>query len=79
MISVSLSMAVLCYVGLLAGGVCTVWFYSAWKVRREERQAFRYRVRCGICGFLYEDRGEEVLSRCPSCGSLNERFNREAL
>jgi rubrerythrin len=36
-------------------------------------------MRCGICGFIYEDHGDEVLSRCPNCDRLNERFNREAL
>lgn len=79
MIRVSLTLLVMIYMGLLVGIVCFIWFYSALKLRREERQAFRYRMRCGICGYVYEDRGEEVLSRCPSCDSLNERFNREAL
>jgi hypothetical protein len=79
MIRVSLTLLIMVYMGLLVGLIGVVWFYSAVKVRREERLAFKYRVRCGICGFIYEDKGEEVLSRCPSCNSLNERFNREAL
>lgn len=79
MIRVSLALLVMIYLGILLGTVFFIWIFSAMKVRREERQAFRNRMRCGICGFIYEDKGEEVLSRCPSCSSLNERYNREAL
>ncbi len=79
MIRISLSLLILIYLMIFLVIVFGIWLYSAWRRRHEEWRMARYRMRCGICGYQYEDRGDEVLSRCPNCQSLNERFNREAL
>jgi hypothetical protein len=79
MIRISLSLLILIYLMTLLTVVFGIWLYSAWRRRRDEWRTARYRMRCGICGFIYEDHGDEVLSRCPNCDRLNERFNREAL
>jgi len=53
-----------------------------WAFLAEERRAGgrlnlprlsgRLRVRCHICGEVYEDVPAGGLSRCPACGSFNE-------
>jgi hypothetical protein len=40
---------------------------------RSERRALRGRLRCALCSFEYQDETDDMLPRCPRCGSLNER------
>jgi len=54
-----------------------LWIFGEWNRRRRERHALRYRLRCAICAFEFEDRTAALLPRCPRCGSLNERFRME--
>ncbi len=79
MIPVTLSQWILLYLVFGLGGVLGIWVYSAWRRRYGEWRMARNRIQCGICGYVYEDEGQEVLSRCTNCQSLNERFNPEAL
>jgi rubrerythrin len=57
---------------------CLAVFFALW-VREERRriqdtrEALRFRLRCAICGFEFEDRGADALPSCPSCGRRNER------
>ena len=74
MIPVKLSTLITIYLFIVLGVIFTAWLWSDWQRRRRERLALRYRLRCGICAFEFEDRSDEVLPRCPRCGSLNERF-----
>lgn len=74
MIRVSLSYLVLIYLLLMLGPVFLAWCYNEWRRGRRERAAFRHILRCGLCGFEFEDRTDDLLARCPHCASLNERF-----
>ena len=47
--------------------------------QRRERAAFRYVLRCTLCGFEFEDKTSAILPRCPRCGSLNERLRLSGL
>ena len=74
MIRVSLSYLVLIYLVLMLGPVLLAWLVNGWRRQRRERAAFRHVLRCGMCGFEFEDKTHELLSRCPRCASLNERY-----
>lgn len=73
MIQMSLSAILIAYVvfGLIL--IATLWLWSAWRRKRRESEALRYRVQCIICAFLFEDKTGDSLLKCPKCGSLNER------
>src|SRR5206468_4759026 len=78
-IRVSLAALVTIYLLVFLAAVFLVWLSSEWNRRRRERKAFRFRLRCVICGFEFEDRTDAMLPRCPRCGSLNERFKFERI
>src|SRR6267154_4183837 len=78
-IRVTLAALVTIYLLVFLAAVFLVWLSSEWNRRRRERKAFRYRLRCVICGFEFEDRTDALLPRCPRCGSLNERFKFERI
>jgi hypothetical protein len=78
-IRVSLSALVTIYLLLFLAAVFLVWLSSEWNRSRRERNAFRHRLRCVICGLEFEDRTDALLPRCPRCGSLNERFKFEGI
>ena len=73
MIRASLTMLVFVYLG----GFLTLIFgnWICWNIGRlrAERRAWRHRIRCGLCAFEFDDESQEILPRCPRCGSLNER------
>jgi ribosomal protein S27E len=54
--------------------VCLLWFHSFWREQRREARRRRIAIQCRICGCNYAipPRAERV-TRCPSCGNLNER------
>jgi rubrerythrin len=78
-IRVSLAALVTIYLLLFLAAVFLLWLSSEWNRRRRERRALRYRLRCVICAFEFEDRTDALLPRCPHCGSLNERFKPEQI
>jgi rubrerythrin len=78
-IRVTLSTLVTVYLLLFLAAVFLLWLSSEWNRRRRERRALRYRLRCVICAFQFEDRTDALLPRCPQCGSLNERFKPEQI
>ena len=73
-IRVSLAAFVTIYLLLFLAAVFLLWIVGEWNRRRREQRALRYRLRCVICAFEFEDRTPTLLPRCPRCGSLNERF-----
>ena len=79
MIRVSLTRLVAIYLLLFLAAVFLLWIFGEWNRRRRERRALRYRLRCAICAFEFEDRTAVALPRCPRCGSLNERFKPEQI
>jgi predicted RNA-binding Zn-ribbon protein involved in translation (DUF1610 family) len=74
MIPVSLKQLVLIYLCIMLGPIFFVWIFNEWRRQKRERTAFRYVLRCTLCGFEFEDKSATILPRCPRCGSLNERF-----
>ena len=78
-IRVSLSALVTIYLLVFLAAVFLLWIVGEWNRRRRERRALRYRLRCVICAFEFEDRTPALLPRCPRCGSLNERFKPEQI
>jgi hypothetical protein len=74
MIPVSLSYLVLIYLVIMLGPIFGAWLFSEWRRQRRERSAFRHVMRCTLCAYEFEDRTSTLLPRCPSCGSLNERY-----
>ena len=74
MIRGSLTLLLLVYLFLFLGVIFTVWLLGEWRRKRREKLALRYRLRCTLCGFEFEDRSGVLLPRCPRCGTLNERF-----
>src|SRR5437588_12609269 len=73
-IRVSLAALVTIYLLLFLAAVFLLWIVGVWNRRRRERRALQYRLRCVMCAFEFEDRTDALLSRCPRCGSLHERF-----
>src|SRR5207249_9854445 len=78
-IRVSLAVLVTIYLLVFLAAVFLLWIVGEWNRRRRERRALRYRLRCVICAFEFEDRTDALLPRCPRCGSLNERFRMEPI
>lgn len=74
MIRVSLSYLIVFYLGLLLGPIFCAWIFHEWRRQRRERAAFRKVIRCGICAFDFVDDSTTLLTRCPRCANLNERF-----
>jgi len=72
-IQVSLSTLVLIYLSIMLVPIFTAWLFNEWRRQRRERDAFRYVLHCGVCGFEFEDKSSALLPRCPRCGGLNER------
>jgi hypothetical protein len=74
MINSSLTTLVFVYLGIFLALIFGNWI--AWNISRlrAERQALRHRLRCGLCSFEFEDNSDDLLPRCPRCGSLNERM-----
>jgi predicted Zn-ribbon and HTH transcriptional regulator len=50
------------------------WLLNEYRRSKRERAAFQHVIRCRLCSFEFEDQGQEALSRCPRCSSLNERY-----
>jgi len=72
-ISLPLDWLVLAYVLAFLGIIFVVWAGGEILRHRREKQALRHRLRCALCGMEFEDVSPAGISRCPGCGSLNER------
>jgi hypothetical protein len=73
MIRVSLTMLVFVYLASFLALIFGNWI--VWNIGRlrREREALRHRLRCALCSFEFQDPSDDLLPRCPRCGSLNER------
>jgi hypothetical protein len=74
MIRVSLTVLIFIYLFLFLSAVFAVWISYELGRKRREKQALKFRIRCGICALDFEDDTSTLLPRCPRCGSLNERY-----
>jgi hypothetical protein len=74
MIRASLTMMVFAYLGGFLALIFGNWIFWNISRLRLERQALRHRLRCALCSLEFEDASDDLLPRCPRCGSLNERM-----
>jgi rubrerythrin len=74
MIRLSLGMLVLVCLGSFLFSIFVAWIVFESRRQRREHRAFENVYRCGSCGCEFEETSEEVLARCPRCGTLNERY-----
>jgi hypothetical protein len=74
MIRLSLAKLVFVYLGGFLAIIFSNWI--VWNIGRlrRERQALHHRLRCTLCAFEFQDDSNDLLPRCPRCGSLNERI-----
>ncbi len=73
-IRVELPVLVFIYLIVFLTAIFSLWIVYEWLRRSREKEALRYRVRCSICASIFEDKTNNLLPRCPRCGSLNERY-----
>jgi len=73
MIFVSLTLLIFIYLAGFLTIIFFLWFWLEWRRQRRERHAVRYRLRCTLCAFEFEDASTTPLPCCPRCGRLNER------
>ena len=74
MIRVELPVLLFIYLFVVLAAIFSLWIIYEWGRQRREKEALRYRVQCTICASIFEDKTNNILARCPRCGSLNERF-----
>lgn len=74
MIGVELPVLVFIYLFVFLAAIFSLWIVYEWFRQHREKEALRYRVRCTICASIFEDKTNNLLPRCPRCGSLNERY-----
>jgi uncharacterized paraquat-inducible protein A len=75
MIRIELPTLIFIYLYLAVIVIGALWLVDGWRGQKRKKQALRYAVRCTICASIFEDKTNELLPRCPRCGSLNERRN----
>ena len=73
MIRVELTVLIFIYLFVFLAAIFSLWIVYEWFRQHREKEALRYRVRCTICASIFEDKTNNLLPRCPRCGSLNER------
>jgi len=73
MIRASLTLMIFVYLGGFLALIFANWILWNISRLRLERQALRHRLRCALCSFEFKDDTNDLLPRCPRCGSLNER------
>jgi Zn finger protein HypA/HybF involved in hydrogenase expression len=73
MIRASLTQMIFVYLGSFLALIFANWIIWNISRLRVERQALQHRLRCALCSFEFKDASDDLLPRCPHCGSLNER------
>ena len=73
MIRVPISEFLEIYLGAVLLWTFVDWLAANWLKRRREIRARRLVIECSICGHAFRDPAQNPLTRCPSCGRLNER------
>ncbi len=71
----SLDALILAYVAVMLAGLSALALYSEMLRKRFEPAPSEDRIfRCEKCAFVYTDDSDVERSRCPQCGTLNDRF-----
>jgi uncharacterized paraquat-inducible protein A len=73
-IRVELPVLIFIYLIVFLAAIFSLWIVYEWFRQQREKDALRYRVRCTICASIFEDKTDNLLPRCPRCGSMNERY-----
>ena len=74
MIKLDFSIGISLYLFIFVAGLLILWIISEDKVRKRKfysEEGFIWH--CSICTYTYVDSMHETLSKCPRCGSYNER------
>jgi hypothetical protein len=79
MIRASLEKMVFLYMAAFLVLIFGNWIAWNWSRLRLERESRRSRLRCTMCANDFQDDSDDLLARCPRCGSLNERAPFRAL
>ena len=74
MIPVDLSTLVMITLAIMLGPIFVAWLLNEYRRARREKAALQHVIHCRLCGFEFLDQSQDVLAKCPRCGSLNERF-----
>ncbi|MDD5440548.1 MAG: hypothetical protein PHS37_10230 [Candidatus Omnitrophica bacterium] len=74
MILIDISTALFLYLFFTTMAVLFLWTYAGYRTReRTFKKDVEVMRRCSICANAYIDSKDSALSRCPQCGSLNEK------
>jgi len=73
MIELSLAQFAAGVVAVSMAWVVASTLLSKWSEVKMLRQSRKSRLRCRLCGHVFEDRGREEFPKCPECGAANER------
>ena len=74
MLNITFSLLIVLY--LFPSLAVIVFFWVRSEARKKERvlpESSQYSYCCPICAFVYIDTSKGHYSRCPRCGSLNEK------
>ncbi len=74
MLNVPFSLLIALYLFPSLAVIAFFWVKS--EARKKERvlpESSQYSYSCPICAFVYLDSSKSLYSRCPRCGSLNEK------
>ena len=78
MIKLDISTAIFLYLFFTAIVILIVWSFFNFGTRFSNYIADeKYIWHCPICAYTYIDSRHEDISRCPRCGSYNERLNKD--
>ncbi|MFH1552185.1 MAG: hypothetical protein ABID83_00895 [Candidatus Omnitrophota bacterium] len=78
MIKVDISMALFLYLFFAAVGILIMWsFFDFGTKLKTFSSDEKYIWHCSICSFTYIDSRHEEISKCPRCGSYNQRIKGE--
>ena len=71
----TLTLAISIYLLIQMSLLFLLWFHAEGEGLREiaSPEGKEFLWRCHICTFVYIDSRHDELSRCPQCGSFNER------
>lgn len=74
MIKLDISVALFIYLLITVVGVFLLW---AWLDRASKFKPFKTERKdmwqCSVCSFVYTDRENQELSRCPRCKRINKK------
>ena len=80
MIKLDISMAIFFYLLFTAVFMLVVWsFFDFGTKLRTFSSDEKFIWHCSICTLTYVDSVHDEVSRCPRCGSYNQRFRKEDL